>query len=199
MGAGKLKIKKMETNLFSIQRLDNRYHSETEPSIRCGENEYWFFRGSLHRGGGKPAVKAGLTWWWYWRGILVTREIANKELSAKQILEIDNMEQRQAAMEILGYEKFFSMARLFHRFTPDQFLERYPIESNPMYSLYLLKTGKDEKNDDIKILMMCDPSKFPVVKYFIRVHPDETDCRLAVAHSYKCDSWEKFIKNKVWV
>lgn len=183
---------------MKIIRINNKYSCAEHPSIECRDLKQWFLNNKLHRSL-LPAVETKHTKMYYWRGILINKEIAESKLSPNEILQIDNMEVRQAAMEIMGYEKFFEYAKELHRYTPDMFEDRFPKDTNPMYSLYLLKTGKDELNDDIKILMMCDPSKFPVIKYFIRVHPDEVDCKLAVAHSYKYSSWDEFIKDKEWV
>lgn len=183
---------------MKILKINNNYSCAEKPSIVSLDLCQWFLDGKLHRDG-KPAVETKYTKIYYWRGISISREIAERKLSPQKILEIDNMEVRQAAMEILGYERFFYCSTEIHRFTPTQFLEKYPIHTNPMYILYLLNTHKNENNDDIKILMMTDPSKFPYVKYFIRVNPDEKDCRLAVAHSYDYVSWEEFIADKKWV
>lgn len=185
--------------MLTISRIDNHYHSEIKPSITCDSSEWWFVRGKLHRGGGKPAVISGGTRLYYWRGINITKNIAQCKLAPSEILQISNMERRQAAMEILGYEKFLNTARLIDKWSPPRYDKIYPISSNPMYSLYVLDTKNDEQGEDIKILMMCDPSKKPVVKYFIRVNPQETKCSKAVAHSYKYDTWEEFDKDREWV
>lgn len=185
---------------MKINRIDNHLSAENQPAIKLNNGcEWWYLGGRLHRSG-KPAVvnRRGTTLY-FWRGINISERIARGEMTVEEILAIDNMEKRQAAMEILGYEKFFSHAKLLHKFTPKCFINRYPVESNPMYCLYLIDTNKDEMNDPVKILMMCDPSKEPVVRYFIRVHPDETHCGEAVAHSYKYKNYAEFIRNKQWV
>lgn len=184
---------------MKILKINNNYSCEEQPSIVSTTLRMWLLNDKLHRGGGKPAVETEYTKLFFWRGLAITEKIAEAKLSIQEILEIENMEIRQAAMEIIGYEKFFQYAKEIHRFTPEQFEKKFPVKSNPMYSLYLLQTGKDEKNDDIKILMMNDPSKFPFVKYFIRVHPDEIDCGLAVAHSYDYKTYDEFNSKKFWV
>lgn len=183
---------------MKILKINNQYNCVEKPSIVSGDLRQWFVNGKLHRAG-KPAVETKYTKLYFHRGILITQEIAEGKLSPQEILKIDNMEVRQAAMEIIGYEKFFHLVKEIHRYTPEMFRKKFPIKTNPMYILYLLETGLDERNDEIKILMMTDPSKFPEVRYFIRVHPDETDCREAVAHSYDYENWEEFIKDRAWV
>ena len=182
---------------MNILRINNQYNCIERPSIQSQDLSQWFLDGKLHRSM-KPAVETKYTQRYFWRGILINKQISEGKLTPQEILRIDNMEVRQSAMEILGYEKFFNCSKEIHRFTPLQFEKKFPIQTNPMYSLFILDTNKDELNDDIKILMMNDPSKFPFVKYFIRVHPDELDCRLAVAHSYNYLTWEEFIENKEW-
>ena len=185
--------------IMRITRIDNHYHSVNAPAIIAGDAEWWFTNGRLHRGGGKPAITHGQTVMYYYRGVRISREIARGELPPGEILKISNMEQRQVAMEILGYERFFNIAKEIHRATPEQFLNKFPVNKNPMYTLYLLDTKVNEQNDPIKILMMSDPSKFPLIKYFIRVHPDETNCLEAVAHSYQYKSWKEFNVDREWV
>lgn len=185
--------------MIHISRLNNKLHAVNTPAILTPSGELWYLNGKLHRGNGKPAVKMGSTIFYFYRGIEITEEMAKGELAPLAILGIKNMEQRQASMEIVGYEKFFSYAKLLDKFTPDCFLNRFPVDINPMYSLYSLNTGQNEENEIIKILMMCDPSKSPIIKYFIRVKPDEISCKLAVAHSYNFASWDDFFENKEWV
>lgn len=181
-----------------IHRINNHYHAINRPAISCNGSEYWFLNGKLHRGGGKPAVVNGGTCIYFWRGIFLTKQMASGEMSPAKILKIENMEQRQASMEIVGYEKFFNMAKLLDKFTPVGYQEIYPVDTNPMYSLYVLLTQKDELGEEIKILSMIDPSEIPIMKYFIRVDPREKNCRDAVAHSYDFKTYEEYIQDKKW-
>ena len=183
---------------MKIIRINNQYSSVEFPSIHCRDLRQWFLDGKLHRPI-FPAVETQYTKLYYHRGIMINKKIAEGKLLPQEILKIENMEIRQAAMEILGYEKFFEYANELHRFTPEQFIQKYPVKTNPMYTLYQINCGLNEQNDPVKILVMNDPSKFPYVKYFIRVHPDEIFCELAVAHSYEYSSWEEYIQEQEWV
>ena len=181
-----------------VLKINNNYSSEKDASITTKDCEWWFLNGRLHRSV-QPAVITKYSGLYYHRGIKISKAIANGELSPQEIMKIDNMEIRQSAMEILGYEKFLSCSKEIHRYSPDGYEAVYPTKTNPMYQLFIFNTGLNEENDPIKILSMVDPSKVPLIKYFIRVHPDEVDCRLAVAHSYDFKTWEEYIENKNWV
>lgn len=176
-------------------RILNHYHSESEPCVKSLLGELWFLNGKLHRYK-KPAAISGSTKHYFWRGIQLTEPMAMASLSPKDIMALTNIEQRQAAMEIYGYERFFRFAKELDRFTPAQFISKYPIKENPMYRLYLLP-GEDG-TEKVKVLSMLDPSKVPIIRYAIRVPPSETNCRDAVAHSYKME-WDEFCANKEWV
>ena len=183
---------------MKILKINNQYSCELSPSITAVSGEWWFLNNKLHRVA-KPAVKTNYTELYYHRGIKISKDVVEGKLSAEEILKIDNMEVRQSAMEILGYEQFFKCAEEIDRFTPEDYKIIYPEKTDPMYSLYVLKTQRNELNDPIKLLMMIDPSKRPLIKYFIRVHPDETKCGDAVAHSYGMRTWGEFADNKIWV
>jgi len=178
---------------MKILKIDNMYHSEMQPSIMIKNGYLWFLNNRLHRSGGLPAVQNGNTELYYHRGINITQEMASGGMTPQKVLAITNMEQRQAAMEIIGYEKFLAGAKLIHSFSPAMFTDF------TMYELYLLRTNQDEKQEPIKILKMYDPSKRPFVQYYIRVHPREIRADEAVAHSYKFKSYKEFEENKNWV
>lgn len=151
--------------------------------------------GSFHRGGGQPALITDFSADYFYRGVKITREISEGKLSVQEVLKIPNMEIRQRAMEILGYESFLKIFKKIHSFTPSQFAGKFFPEE--MYALYEL-TEKNMK-EPIKILQMYDPSKIPFEKYFIRVKPNEINCCEAVAHSYQLANWEDYIFCKAWV
>ena len=185
---------------MKIHRVNNILSSENFPSIQSvGGNEWWYLNGKLHRSRAPAVVGKYGTRLYFWRGINITYSMANAELSMKEILSIGNMEQRQASMEILGYEKFLKYAVFIDKFTPDQFKKEYPVDTNPMYQLYEIKEIVSDDKEKIKLLIMVDPSKKPQIKYFIRVPPNETLCKDAVAHSYQYDAWGKFVRDKNWV
>lgn len=181
---------------MKIHRINNIYHNELEPSISTDTIQFYMTNNKLHRGGGLPAVVTTNGYRYYWRGILISEKIAKRELSKKEILSIENAEIRQAAIEILGYEKFFEYSKKIDFYTPPQFNGKY---SEPMYTLFKLDLGKDELGEDILLLMMIDPSKEPIVKYFIRVAPNEKSALEAVAHSYGFENPKDYLDNKVWV
>jgi hypothetical protein len=184
---------------MKIIKINNQYSCENKPSITAKTGEWWYLNNRLHRSG-KPAIITPYTELYYHRGVIISKEIALGQISPEKILTIENMEVRQRAMEILGYERFLNITEELHRYSPDCYKEIYPEKTNPMYKLVKIKNAIDETvNEVIKLLVMVDPSKVPLIKYIIRVHPDEIDCRLAVAHSYQFNTWEEFYNNKVWV
>ena len=177
---------------INITKIDNS--NELKINLNSGSTIY-MLNGDFHRGNGLPAIITLYSEEYFYRGVKITKEISKGKLSTKEILELKNMEERQRAMEILGYGEFLKIFTKIHEFTPPQFLNKFLPDQ--MYTLYELKE-KDAK-EPIKILRMYDPSKIPFEKYFIRVKPDEIDCGIAVAHSYHLNSWEEFIFCKNWV
>jgi hypothetical protein len=169
--------------MFRIKRSAGVFHSETEPAIETASGlKQWFFNGKLHRAN-HPAVETALGGrMYFWRGVLVSKEIACGELSDPQaIMGIKNIEQRRCAMERVGYLVFKKFMKKI-----DQWQD--------MYELYSMNIPEDEP---LRILTMRDPSLGML--YAIRVNPAETDCRLAVAHSYDCKTWEEYTEGVVWV
>jgi hypothetical protein len=184
---------------MKILKINNQYSCENKPSIIAKTGEWWYLNDKLHRAI-RPAVVTPYSEQYYHRGIRINKKIAGGNLTPEEILKIENMEIRQVAMEIIGYEKFLSITEEIHRYSPECYDKIYPIKDNPMYKLVRIKNRIDEVvNEVVKLLVMVDPSKVPLIKYIIRVHPDETDCRLAVAHSYGFDTWEQYYNNKEWV
>jgi len=179
-------------NEMRVTKLENAMHYEVD--YRNGAHVY-MFDGRFHRGGGNPAVVTPFSEDFFYRGVKISPEIARGEVAPEKIMQITNMEVRQRAMEILGYEKFLSVFSKIHEYTPDIFTGQYAPDQ--MYALYeRAETGAQEP---IKVLCMYDPSKRPFVKYVIRVRPDETTCQEAVAHSYHLKSWDDFMFCKNWV
>jgi len=177
---------------MKITKLENNNQLKLE--LNSGSKIY-FLNGDFHRGEGLPAVITDYSEEYFYRGVKITREIAMGKLSAQEILEIPNMEIRQRAMEILGYEQFLNIFKKIDEFTPSQFADKF--NPDEMYALYEFH----EKNakEPIKILQMYDPSKIPFIKYFIRVNPSETNCKDAVTHSYRLQTWEDYTFCKNWV
>ena len=98
------------TEAIKILRVDNHFHSETEPAIITPQGEMWMMNGKLHRYK-KPAVTFGNTQLFYWRGIRLTEEMAKCKMNQMEILAIKNIEQRQASIELFGYERFFILQK----------------------------------------------------------------------------------------
>ncbi len=177
---------------MNITKLDNS--NELKITLNSG-NTVYMMDGNFHRGNGLPAIITLYSEEYYYRGVKITKEISQGKISTNEILKLQNMEERQRAMEILGYGEFLKIFTKINDFTPSQFIGKFfPDEMYTLYELY-----EKEAKEPIKILQMFDPSKRPFEKYFIRVNPKEIDCRLAVAHSYHLNSWEDFIFCKNWV
>lgn len=178
-------------------KVGNEYHSDIEPAIKTPTGEWWYLNGRLHRGGGKPAIITKYSERYYWKGICIPKSVAQKTISAEEILKLENMEIKQAAIEIIGYEKFLSLlnAKEIDRFSPDGFEQKFPQQTNPMYILWEILF--DDKTNPVKILQMNDPNKKDT-RYFIRVHPNEKECKTALAHSYGFETFEEYISNQNW-
>jgi hypothetical protein len=169
-----------------ITKLEN--NNESRIDLNSGAKIY-LLNGVFHRGAGQPAVITEYSEDYFYRGVKIDKDIAQGKLSPKEILSIPNIEIKQRAMEILGYEQFLRIFKEINSFTPPQFEGKFSPDE--MYKLY----AHHEKNakEPTKILQMIDPSKRPFIKYFIRVPPSEVDCKEAVAHSYRLKTWEDFI------
>jgi len=177
---------------MKITKLEN--NNELKIELNSGGKLY-LLSGSYHRGGGLPAVITAHSEEYIYRGVKISKEIALGKLPPQDILNIKNMEIKQRAMEILGYEQFLKIFTQIDSFTPGCFAGRYAPDE--MYTLYQHKEPK--LKEPTKILRMYDPSKVPFIRYFIRVAPSETRCTEAVAHSYKLQSWDDFMFCKNWV
>lgn len=190
----------IEQDLIKVLRVDNHFHSENSPAIKTPTCEMWFLRGKLHRYR-KPAIISGNTELYFWRGIRLSKKMAQSEMAQNEILEIKNIEQRQASIELFGYERFFSKSIEIDRWTHPQWIEKFPIKTNPMYILYEIPEPENDRktyNQPVRILQMCDPSKTPIIKYAIRVQPAVNDCLTAVSLSYGIKNSE-YLKFREWV
>ena len=186
-------------NIFKLRLSGKHLSSESFPAIETPQGEIWLLNGKLHRYG-KPAAILDQCVSWWWRGIQITKEIAERSLPISEIIKIENIELRQCAIEIYGYERFQNNMKEIDRATPEEWEQKYPVSILPMYRLFLLESGKNELNQPIKLLSMCDPSKIPIIRYFVRVAPTETNALDSVAHSYGFkDSKEFFSIRKLWV
>lgn len=190
----------IESEPVKVLRVDNHFHSENAPAIKTPHGEMWFLKGKLHRYR-QPAVNFGNTKIYFWRGIRLSEKMARSQMTKTEILNIANIEQRQASIELFGYERFFVDCIELNRWTHPQWIEKYPIKTNPMYILYEIPEPKNDRriyNEPIRVLQMCDPSKMPIIKYAIRVEPSVNDCLSAVAKSYGLSNSE-YLKSREWV
>lgn len=178
---------------MKITKLEN--NNTYKITMKSAGAVIYMLDGRFHRGEGQPALITNYSEEYFYRGVQISKEIAQGKLPVEKILNIPNMEIRQRAMEITGYESFLTIFTKIHEFTPEQFAGKFAPDE--MYTLFTYheKTIKEP----IKILRMYDPSKVPFEKYFIRVNPAETDCKEAVAHSYKLTSYEDYVFCKHWV
>jgi len=175
-----LELEERELDMKIIRR-NKVLHNENQPAIEMKGLKCWFMDGKLHRAN-KPAIETEYgTVQYYWRGVLINKKIAEGELTAKEVMRLENIEQRRCAMERIGYLKFITYMNKIHE------------SDKGMYTLYKMDTEEDEP---VVILIMVDPSIG--CKYPVRVPPNETNCRLAVAHSYGFNSWEEY-KADIWV
>src|SRR5271157_4444956 len=174
-----------------ILRINNVLTSEMEPSIKTSTGEWWYLNDVLHRAIG-PAVINTYSRLYYFRGIRINSQIQEGKLSVLDILEIENAEVRQVAMEILGYEKFLNIFAQIDAFTPECFLQENPkrYAKKEMYRLFAEKISSTMVHP-VKILAMTDAHKD--TEYYIRVSPLEKTCKEALAHSYSFDSYEDYI------
>ena len=87
----------------------NRFHSETDPAIRWkGGKEFYYLHGvSFHKK--------------HWE------EVLSKSMSFKNVLAIDNMEQRMIALKYIGAEKLLESANALHIKTSKKGNELYVI------------------------------------------------------------------------
>lgn len=173
-----------------ISRIDNVLAAGVEPAVRTPTGEWWFWQGKLHRGGGLPAVKTQYSELYFFRGISITREIAQGLLSVEEILEIKNAEQRQAAMAIVGHDKFLAAGKIIDTFTPVGMEHRAP-----MYTLVEI-ISEEKKEIPVKILKMRDPNK--EIYYYVRVSPKEKTCKEALAQSYGFENYKQYAENQLW-
>ena len=121
---------------------------------------------------------------WYWHGIAVPAKLAaNRDnLSAEQIVRIDNQELRRLALERLGWQRFLETADAELRAQDDY---------GKLWSTQIRLDG--EHAQVVEVVNATPEPDGTHRRYFLRVPPRMSTAREAVAWTFGYENSEQFI------
>jgi hypothetical protein len=162
----------------------NLHRDDNLPAVVTEDLLNYCVNGRLHRSNGPAVITPNGTRMYYWKGVQIDSETwANKDrMAAHEILGIENIEVRRAVIEMVGYEAFLEKANA----------KAVDTDKDTGAILYRVEMPFDDEAEPLVVVRVKDGTTLYDEngeayrkQYFLRVPPNMTACKDAIAWTFK--------------